>query len=486
MAAKPAADKTAADVAAAIQERYRARTQRSRQADRRAKSFLPGGDTRSSSYYLPYPVYMREGCGCYLHDCDDNEYLDFFNNATSLIHGHCHPNIVSAARKQLQKGSVLGSPDTSTIEHAALLCDRIPSVESVRYCNSGTEATLFAIRAARAFTGRDVIIKMDGGYHGTHDFVEVGISSDPEADGGTRGHLDSAGVPAVVLDYTWVVPFNDTETLQALLQEEGTKVAAVIMEPMPARPGYLSPAPGYLEGVRRLTEQHGILLIFDEVQTFRLSMGGFQALEGIQPDLTALGKLIGGGFPVGAFGGRKDIMAQFDPADPEGLRQAGTFNANPMTMAAGLRQAGTFNANPMTMAAGLAALNSYDATAAARVNALGDTLRRGFGRVLASSGIQGQATGFGSLVAIQRRGGEIRTARDAAIGASAAGELPKLLHLEMLNRGVFAASGGKFCCSTPMTDREIDLTTEAFESALHVLKPYVTERLPYLMKRRPL
>jgi len=468
MAAKPAADKTAADVAAAIQKRYEARTERSRQADRRAKNFLPGGDTRSSSYYLPYPVYMKEGRGCRLYDHDGNQYLDFFNNASSLIHGHCHPSIVSAARKQLQKGTVLGSPDALTIEHAALLCDRVPSVESVRYCNSGTEATLFAIRAARAFTDRDVIIKMDGGYHGTHDFVEVSISSGPEAGSGPRGHLDSAGVPAVVLDYTWVVPFNDTETLRAMLQKDGTKVAAVIMEPLPGRSGYLPPEPGYLKGVRRLTEQHGVLLIFDEVQTFRLSMGGFQALAGVKPDLTALGKLIGGGFPVGAFGGRKDIMAQFDPADPGGLRQAGTFNAN-----------------PMTMAAGLAALNSYDAAEVARVNELGDRLRRGFGSILASSGIQGQATGFGSLAAIQWRGGEIRTARDAAIGASAAGELPKLFHLEMMNRGVFAASGGKFCCSTPMIDHEIDLTTEAFEATLHVLNPYVTERLPHLLKRRP-
>lgn len=461
--------KTAADVTRAIGERYEARTKRSRHADQQAKSFLPGGDTRSSSYYFPYPTYMEKGHGCRLYDHDGHEYLDFFNNATSLIHGHCHPGVVSAASKQMEKGTVLGSPGTLTTEHAALLCSRIPSVESVRYCNSGTEATLFAIRAARAFTGRDLIIKMDGGYNGSHDFVEVSISSDPDWHDLPRGRLHTAGVPAVVLDYTLVVPFNDLDALEAVLQSEGATIAAIIMEPLPARPGYLPPLPGYLEGVRSLVDPHGVLLIFDEVQTFRLSVGGLQALEGVQPDLTALGKLIGGGFPVGAFGGRRDIMARFDPADPQGLRQAGTFNAN-----------------SMTMAAGIAALNAYDAAAVSRVNNLGDRLRNGLGQVFGALGIQGQATGLGSLVAIQWRDGAICTARDAALGERAVGDLRKWFHLEMMNRGVFMSCGGKLCISTPMTVREVDRALEAFEATLQVLKPYIAERAPHLLERRPL
>jgi glutamate-1-semialdehyde 2,1-aminomutase len=457
--------KTAADVARTIREQYEARTKHSRHADQEAKRFLPGGDTRSSSYYFPYPTYMREGHGCYVYDHDGNPYLDFFNNATSLIHGHGHPSVVSAAREQLEKGTVLGSPVTLATEHAALLCDRIPSVESVRYCNSGTEATLFAIRAARAFTGKDLIIKMDGGYHGTHDFVEVSIAPHPDWNDLPTGRLHSAGVPAVVLEHTLVVPFNELDALRAVLQKDGARIAGIIMEPMPARPGFPPPAPGYLEGVRSLADQYGVLLIFDEVQTFRLDLGGLQALGGVKPDLTALAKLIGGGFPVGAFGGRRDIMARFDPAEPQGLRQAGTFNGN-----------------PMTMAAGIAALNAYDAAAVAGVNELGDRLRNGFKRIFESLGIGGQATGLGSLVAIHWRDGAIRSARDAAVGARAARELPKWFHLEMMNRGVFMSSGGNLCTSTPMSEQEIDRALAAFEAALDVLKPYMAERVPHLLK----
>jgi glutamate-1-semialdehyde 2,1-aminomutase len=407
---------------------------------------------------------MREGRGCYLYDHDDNEYVDFFNNATSLIHGHGHPDIILAAEQQLQRGTVLGSPGRSALEHAALLCQRIPSVESVRYCNSGTEATLFAIRAARAFTGRDFIIKMEGGYHGTHDFVSVSVAADPEWSGLPRGQLHSHGVPDAVLDYTRVVPFNDLQALQKALDQDGARVAAIIVEPAPARPGYLPPAPGYLEGLCRLANEHGALVIFDEVQTFRLSTAGFQALLGLKPDVTALGKLIGGGFPVGAFGGRRDIMARFDPAEPNGLRQAGTFNGN-----------------AMTMGAGIAALKAYDVAAVDTVNELGDRLRNGLDQAMGSLDIRAQATGIGSLAAIQWRDGTIRNARDAAAGMRAAAELPRLFHLEMMNRGTFISSGGKFCVSTPMTGKEIDRALEAFQATLHILKPYIRECVPHLL-----
>lgn len=451
-------------IARDILERYIRRTKRSKTYDANAKKFLPGGDTRTASYYFPYPAYMEQGKGCFLYDCDGNKYLDFLNNYTSLIHGHRHPAIVRAARAQLENGTVLGSPSALQSKHAEILCKRIPSVDKVRYCNSGTEATLFAIRAARAFTKKDMIIKMDGGYHGSHDCAEINVRPDVESKGLPKAHFDAEGIPASVLNDVLVAPFNDLDSVEMLIEKFKGKVAAIILEPMLGSSGMVPPKPNYLKGMREIANRYNVLLILDEVMTFRISIGGLQAISNVKPDLTALAKIIGGGFPVGAFGGRKEIMERFDPAHPQTMMHTGTFNGN-----------------NITMAAGLAAMESYDQTAIDRVNELGNMLRVGFNRVFKKVGIRGQATGLGSLVQVHWRDGEIICARDSIMGRISGGEILKLFHFEMLNRGIFFAPRGMFSISTPMTEKEIAKALEEFEGTLNILKPYIAEVAPALV-----
>jgi glutamate-1-semialdehyde 2,1-aminomutase len=447
-----------------IIEKYTDRTKGSRERDAHAKKRLPGGDTRSATYFFPHPLYMVEGKGCHLYDCDGNEYIDLLNNYTSLIHGHAHPRVTEAARLQLEKGTVLGSPAEIQYVHAEHLCGRVPSLEMVRYCNSGTEATLFAMRAARAFTRREIFIKMDGGYHGSHDFVDINVMPDASGQDRPVAHLER-GVPACVLDDVQIVPYNDLEAVEQRLEQYKDKVAAIILEPMLGAGGLIPPKTGYLQGMRELADRYGVVLIFDEIITFRLSTGGMQAISGVTPDLTTLGKIIGGGFPVGAFGGRKEIMERFDPAHPESVMHSGTFNGN-----------------NITMAAGLATMELYDQEAVDRLNGLGNRMRKGFQDAMKKVGIKGQTTGYGSLIGVGWREGAITKARDTLETFMSSGELPKLLHLEMLTRGIYYAGRGLFALSTPMTEREVDRTIEVFEDALKMLKPYVAETLPQLLR----
>jgi len=344
-----------------------------------------------------------------------------------------------------------------------MLCSRIPSVDMVRYCNSGTEAALFAIRAARAFSGKDIILKMDGGYHGTSDSVLVNAISDPSERDPLTSCLDSKGIPDSVLNTTLVVPFNDLRAVEKTLKEHEGMIAAIILEPMPGN-GTLPPQEGYLKGMRELADSHGVLLIFDEVITFRLSLGGMQEVSGVEPDLTVLGKIIGGGFPVGALGGKKELMMQFDPNRRDSLFHTGTFSGN-----------------EITMIAGLAAMETYDSGAISRINDLGDRLSKGITGVFRKAGIKGRAIGLGSLVTVHWSTGEINNAKDGSMAKKSAGELPGLLHLEMMNRGIFTAPRNMYAVSTPMSEREIDEALKAFEETLYLLKPYAAEVTPHLL-----
>jgi glutamate-1-semialdehyde 2,1-aminomutase len=442
---------------------YKEKTPGSMAHHRLAGRYLPGGDTRSATYFSPYPVYMERGRGCWLYDADGNEYLDMLGNYTSLIHGHAHPTIVEAIREQAVNGTVFGAAGAIQYRHAEHLCSRIPTMDMIRYCNSGTEATLFVIRAARAFTGKDGIIKIDGGYHGGHDLAEVNNLPDIESDGPPRASVH-AGIPASVLQDVRVVPFNDLTALAAILETDAGRIAAIIVEPVLGAAGVILPQDGYLAGLRELADRFKILLIFDEVITLRLSTGGMQKLSGVMPDLTSLGKIIGGGLPVGAFGGRADIMAIFDPAHPRAIIHSGTFNA----------------AN-MVMAAGLCALNALDQPAIDRINALGERLKGGFNDAFKQAGLRGQVTGIGSLNQVHWHDGPLINARDSVRALTAAKELPGLLHLEMMNRGIYSAKRGMIIISTPMTEGEIDKATVAFAGTLELLKPYIAERYPQLV-----
>jgi glutamate-1-semialdehyde 2,1-aminomutase len=451
-------------IAQEIIARYESRLSRSHAMDATAKHVLPGGDTRSTTYILPYPAYMERGEGCYLYDVDGNRYIDFLNNYTSLIHGHCHPAVIAAAEAQMRCGTVFGAPAAAQYELAEIICDRVPGIERVRFNNSGTEATMMAMRAARAYTGKDLIIKMDGGYHGHHDFAGVNVKPDFAATDMPSASITWDGIPACVLDGMRVVPFNDLTAAERVLQANQGQVAAIIVEPMMGAGGAIGPLPGYLEGLRSLADKHGVLLIFDEIITFRVDLGGYQRICGVIPDLTCLGKIIGGGFPVGAFGGKQEIMARFDPAHPQTMYHGGTFCGH-----------------AVTMAAGVANLKLYGEPEIARINALGERLAAGVNRAFAGAGLRGRASGYGSLVQVHWTDQVATNSKQALLAMGRARDLPRLLHLELMNRGVFCATRGLFSVSTPMTEAEIDRAAEAVAGTLQLLKPHAAEVAPHLV-----
>ncbi|MFC6989017.1 aspartate aminotransferase family protein [Haloplanus sp. GCM10025708] len=308
---------------AELERRYRDRNDESERLFEQARTVLPGGDTRSVTYTQPYPTFIDEASGCRMTTVDGDEVIDFLNNYTQAIHGHAPEDVVEVMTDRIRKGNGLGSPTKDVIDLAERLVDRFPSIEQVRFGNSGTEATMNAIRAAIAYTERDRVLKVAGGYHGTHDTVEIGIS------GEGREHK---GVPSTVESRVDTVAYNDPEALKSTFEAHGDEYACFILEPILGASGMIPATDEYLEAARDLTEAHDSLLIFDEVMSSRLSTGGAQQKRGVIPDLTTLGKYIGGGLPIGAFGGRTDVMNVFHP-DEGDVGHSGTFNGNPATMA---------------------------------------------------------------------------------------------------------------------------------------------------------
>ncbi len=279
------------------------------------------------------PFFAKSAKGAYLHDVDDNAYVDYVCTWGPSILGHASEPVLVALREAIENGTSFGVPGALEVEMAKRVCSAVPSVEKVRMCNSGTEATMSSIRLARGYTKRDRIIKFDGCYHGHVDALLVKAGSGAL----TFGYPDSAGIPRAVAADTICLPFNDLEAFQKVMSELGDSIAAVILEPIPANAGLILPNPAFLQLLRSETQRHGIVLIFDEVMTgFRLAKGGAQEILGIHPDLSAFGKVIGGGLPVGAFGGRADIMNCLAPLGP--VYQAGTLSGNPLAMAAGIAQ----------------------------------------------------------------------------------------------------------------------------------------------------
>ena len=299
-----------------------------------AQELMPGGvnsPVRAFKAVGGQPIVMATGKGAHIWDVDGNEYIDYVGSWGPLILGHAHPAIVEVLHKTAERGTSFGATTELEVELARLVCDAVPSVERVRFVNSGTEATMSALRLARAFTGRDKIVKFEGGYHGHSD----GLLAKAGSGVATLGLPDSAGVPASFTAETLLAPFNDRGAVERLFAQRGNEIAALIVEPVPANMGLVPPRPGFLEFLREVTSSHGALLVFDEVITgFRLAYGGAQMYYGVVPDLTCLGKVIGGGLPVGAYGGRADVMAMVAPSGP--VYQAGTLSGNPMAMAAGI------------------------------------------------------------------------------------------------------------------------------------------------------
>ena len=318
--------------------------QHSAELFRRAQEIIPGGvnsPVRAFRSVGGQPVFIAQGQGSHIFDVDGNEYIDYVGSWGPLLLGHRHPEIVEALEGALAIGTSFGAPTLQEIELAEAIIDAVPSIEMVRLVNSGTEATMSALRVARGFTGRDLVVKFEGCYHGHVDSLLVKAGSGMA----TLGIADTQGVPKAFCDTTIALPFNSPEAVEEAFRAHGDRIAAVIVEPVVGNMGCVPPMPGYLAFLRKVTEQYGALLIIDEVMTgFRVAYGGAQQLYGVRPDLTTLGKVIGGGLPVGAYGGRKDIMSKVAPSGP--IYQAGTLSGNPLAVAAGLAMLRHLKAHP--------------------------------------------------------------------------------------------------------------------------------------------
>ena len=307
---------------------------RSRELFKQAREKIPGGVNSPARAFRAVgcdPVFIERGSGPHLCDADGNSYIDYIGSWGPLILGHRHPEVTKALHNVIETGTSFGAPTEREVEMAELICELAPSIEMVRLVNSGTEATMSAIRVARGFTGRDLVVKFAGCYHGHVDSLLVKAGSGVA----TLGISDSGGVPAAFSSTTIPLPFNSFEALEECFANHGGKIACVIVEPVVGNMGCVPPRPGYLEALREITAKHGALLIFDEVMTgFRVSLGGAQGLYGIEPDLTTMGKVIGGGLPIGAYGGRRDVMSKVAPLGQ--VYQAGTLSGNPLAVAGGL------------------------------------------------------------------------------------------------------------------------------------------------------
>lgn len=411
----------------------------------KAKKYMPGGETRAAVWFDPYPLWIDKAGGCRFTDIDSHEYIDFHNCYTVMILGHANPKVVAAVREQAPKGTALAALTPAVIRWAEILCERMPSLERIRFNNSGTEAVMTAVRVARAFTGKDTILRTEAGYHGTFDSVVY--------------PPDAPGIPRSTWGDSIIVPYNDKAAAEKAIVENRDKLAAVIVEGAMGGP-IIAPRYGYLQFLRKVTAENGVLFILDEVITLRLAMGGMQGICNIKPDMTTLGKIIGGGFPVGAFGGREDIMRV---CSPESRR---VFHS------------GTLTANPITTAAGIATLEQLNTQEIDRINKLGESLAQGIRAALQKHNVKGQVTGTGSLLGIHFSDKPVTDGKSAALANK---DLLHMFHLAMMARGIFSPPRCLYCISTPMSQKEIDTAAKAAGDAIGELKPIVEQLWPELL-----
>jgi glutamate-1-semialdehyde 2,1-aminomutase len=414
-----------ASALAAAEERYTRANPTSLQRHREASAVMPGGNTRTVLYYSPFPVTFARAEGATLHDLDGHAYTDLLGEYTAGIYGHSHPVIMTAAADALAGGIVLGGANRWEAGLARLVTRRFPSCELIRFCNSGTEANLMALVTARAVTGRDAILAFDGAYHG-------GVLK-------FAGGASSINVPFSSV----IAPYNDRAATAALIEQHAPRLAAIIVEPMIGSGGAIPGDPAFLAMLRAATAERGIVLIFDEVMTSRLSPAGLQGTLNIRPDLTTFGKYMGGGFSFGAFGGARRLMERYDPSRPDAFAHAGTFNNNVLSMAAGL--------------AGLEQVYTPDAAVA--LNARGDDLRGRLNRILLERQAGAQVTGVGSVLNVHFQRGEIRAPTDV----DPAPQARALFHLGMMERGFYLARRGFMALSLALDDRDYDRFADAFE-----------------------
>jgi glutamate-1-semialdehyde 2,1-aminomutase len=393
---------------------------------------MPAGDTRSVTYHPPYPLAIARGEGPTLWDVDGNRFIDLLNNYTSLVHGHAHPEIVAALTAQAPLGTAFPAPSELQADVAERILERIESADLVRFTNSGSEAVLQAVRVARAHTGRVEIVKADGGYHGSWEQVPM-----------TFGPA-STGTPEFVRDLVHMVPYNDVSALEAVMAERGERIAALIFEPVLGE-GVIAGDPAFFAAARRLADRYGALLIIDEVVTLRLAWHGYQSVLGVRPDLTTLGKIIGGGLPVGAVAGQAEVMERFAP------NRAGFVS-----------HSGTFNGNPMTMAAGRVSLDLLTPSEVDRINDVAARIGAGLHEALEENGLTGPVTVTGSLLHLHLQAApEIRTFADVNLES----EHLARLHLASLDEGVYFAPRGTLNVSTVLDEESAAAAVAAVRRA---------------------
>lgn len=415
---------------------------RSAELFERAKAVLPGGVSRNTVLRDPHPAYADFGEGCRVTDLDGVTRIDFSNNMASLIHGHAYEPIVEAVTRQLRRGTAFMMATEIEVEYAEHLCARSPAFEQVRFVNSGTEALMVALKASRAFTGRPKVAKLEGAYHGGYDYAEVSQSPTPE----TWGSLDrpnsvplAHGTPTSALNDVVIIPFNDVERAIAILDAHADELACVLLDLMPHRVGLNQVDPAFLRAIRDWTTRNASLLVFDEVITFRAEFGGLQTRYGIEADITALGKMIGGGFPIGAIAGRAEVLDIMNPRSGKYL----------------FPHSGTYSANPISMTAGLAAMRHYDPAAVARLRKLDDRAIKGIEEAARATGARACVTGGSAVFRVHMKERPPLNFREAYLTPEEKARLETLLD-HLFDAGFIMINTCTATLSTPMTEVEID------------------------------
>jgi len=429
---------------------------RSAQLYRRGCQVMPGGVSRNTVLRSPHPLYAERGNGCYVTDIEGVERIDFANNMASLIHGHAHPAIVAAVTEQLPKGTAFTLATEVEVRYAEHLCRRNPGFEKIRFVNSGTEAVMSCLKAARAYTGRPKIAKVEGAYHGLYDYAEVSQTASPA----NWGNIESPasvpvayGTPAAALSDVVVIPFNDPERAIEILDRHATELACVLIDLLPHRVGLIPASVDFMQALYNWTRANGALLVCDEVITFRSGYGGAQQSYGVQPDLTALGKMIGGGFPVGALAGRKQVMEVMNPLADKLL----------------FPHSGTFSANPITMTAGLAAMELFDPAAVKNLNRLADRARHQLAAAIKVADIPACVTGGGSMFRVHLKPVAPKNYREAFMDEKET-QLIKTLLDHLFANGLMMINTCSGVLSTPMTEKEIDRLAEVMLGGFRKLK----------------
>lgn len=421
-----------------------------------AINVLPGGVSRNTIYREPHPHYVKQATGCYVTDIDGIQRIDFANNMASLIHGHTHPAIVEAVTEQLQRGTAFTMATEAELRYAQLLCARVPGFEKIRFVNSGTEAVMAMIKAARANTGKAKIAKVEGAYHGSYDYAEVSQTSGPN-NWGDMENPESVpvayGTPEGILNDVVIIPFNNPEIALKILDRHAKELACVLIDPLPHRV-CLSPATDeFIESIHQWTRKNGALLLFDEVITFRNGYSGAQERYNVKPDLTALGKIIGGGFPAGALAGRRDLMKVFDPSESKLL----------------LPHSGTFSANPITMTAGRVTMEMFDQEAVTRLNDLAEKTRHQIEEAIKIADIPACVTGAGSMFRIHLKATAPQNYREAYMDKITSGLIKNMVD-HLYEQGFMMINTCSGTLSTGMTEKEIDKLVEAMLNSFNKIK----------------